>query len=119
MRISDWSSDVCSSDLGVLHEPGGWYLAARMEDPSSEDLVARRRYERQELALLRVDHVRRDRRALLLGLGVWDAFDVDLAVNANAILHDPNLHSILEVARAAAIFLRLVGLAQPDRKSVV
>src|SRR3546814_5842774 len=21
MRISDWSSDVCSSDLGALHEP--------------------------------------------------------------------------------------------------
>src|SRR3546814_2575745 len=25
MRISDWSSDVCSSDLGV--EAGGWLLA--------------------------------------------------------------------------------------------
>src|SRR3546814_18938043 len=22
MRISDWSSDVCSSDLGVMHSPG-------------------------------------------------------------------------------------------------
>src|SRR3546814_10486624 len=27
MRISDWSSDVCSSDLTVLREPPRWSLA--------------------------------------------------------------------------------------------
>src|SRR3546814_6178821 len=26
MRISDWSSDVCSSDLGIGQAPGAWKL---------------------------------------------------------------------------------------------
>src|SRR3546814_6794234 len=35
MRISDWSSDVCSSDLDKSFEPGGSHFIAFTSDPSS------------------------------------------------------------------------------------
>src|SRR3546814_8886047 len=32
MRISDWSSDVCSSDLLIAHQPARFVLEARAAD---------------------------------------------------------------------------------------
>src|SRR3546814_14427869 len=65
MRISDWSSDVCSSDLGGLHLPGGGdtFLSAIYVDNlvdvivsalSAQDVAARAFY----LADPEVLHVR-------------------------------------------------------------
>src|SRR3546814_10663747 len=33
MRISDWSSDVCSSDLDGAFQAQGHYLVTRLDDP--------------------------------------------------------------------------------------
>src|SRR3546814_21046222 len=59
MRISDWSSDVCSSDLGIVHDEG-IEVRQRPEDGLGEA----RRAEREGLAgqplhvavLAHVDH---------------------------------------------------------------
>src|SRR3546814_624583 len=40
MRISDWSSDVCSSDLGLLHRAGPLCLAFLMVACASQDSTA-------------------------------------------------------------------------------
>src|SRR3546814_12589312 len=50
MRISDWSSDVCSSDLGVQADAGVGGLLARR--PEERDAVAdlRHRLAQQEAA---------------------------------------------------------------------
>src|SRR3546814_10093686 len=45
MRISDWSSDVCSSDLSRRHSPGG----RRLRGGSHHDPASRRRKVRPEL----------------------------------------------------------------------
>src|SRR3546814_4604664 len=46
MRISDWSSDVCSSDL-FRREPGG--VAPGAADPAGDDAVVRRQLARRAL----------------------------------------------------------------------
>src|SRR3546814_6407810 len=58
MRISDWSSDVCSSDLTVralAHTPGGAFGSCRFKLKSLD--AARARYERL-LDVLRAHDVR-------------------------------------------------------------
>src|SRR3546814_19137473 len=50
MRISDWSSDVCSSDLIIDLPPSSWYyVSCKADDPEAQiienflrDCVARR-----------------------------------------------------------------------------
>src|SRR3546814_1329100 len=55
MRISDWSSDVCSSDLGALHAVRN--VEERIEEVRQEDqradLVARRVGDQHDLAVTR------------------------------------------------------------------
>src|SRR3546814_2761940 len=44
MRISDWSSDVCSSDLGLLNKlPGGAIFTLPGEDNAVPDFLSRYR----------------------------------------------------------------------------
>src|SRR3546814_11442744 len=45
MRISDWSSDVCSSDLGLPST--GWLLSDERSAPPSIDLYGSRSEERR------------------------------------------------------------------------
>src|SRR3546814_6945363 len=39
MRISDWSSDVCSSDLFVLHHPDSMFVRGALTSSAEADLV--------------------------------------------------------------------------------
>src|SRR3546814_10242678 len=42
MRISDWSSDVCSSDLSILEKlPGGAQMQAQLKNVDTEKQVKR------------------------------------------------------------------------------
>src|SRR3546814_1763190 len=49
MRISDWSSDVCSSDLRDLSQRGGIEMA-------DAALVERAQHQRMRIALHRIEH---------------------------------------------------------------
>src|SRR3546814_20483111 len=97
MRISDWSSDVCSSDLGT-HVAG--HLLARENATGRLPLADRaRRAMRQRVAVRRVAHLEvpaLDRALETLALG--HALDVDalahledvgLDLAANAAVRDP------------------------------
>src|SRR3546814_3493861 len=48
MRISDWSSDVCSSDLAALHRIDSLLGNARLCDDGAAQLLDLRRRDRQE-----------------------------------------------------------------------
>src|SRR3546814_5400513 len=87
MRISDWSSDVCSSDLEhVAGREDEQLLAAVLHLGAAvlavDDLVADLDVERHTVAVV-VDAARTDRKDLaLLGLllrGVWDDEEIGRA----------------------------------------
>src|SRR3546814_11559979 len=74
MRISDWSSDVCSSDLGIGLEIGGAIARAGGVGPEA-DRHARERLHADQLALLAahrpavvVEHLDRHAEAAALDL---------------------------------------------------
>src|SRR3546814_7818202 len=82
MRISDWSSDVCSSDRG-LHDPAAVARVARLNGAAlldmkaaSESLVVA--YRGRVLAALAVA-------AVLLALTVWIAMRMSVLAHRRAV----------------------------------
>src|SRR3546814_5936932 len=99
MRISDWSSDVCSSDLAVGRELGD-DLARRRAAEQHRHLVAKRRHAGHHR---RLDEARtggrNGLRHLLLdrrGGGV----DVDIAVTGGSDEHPSELQSLMRTSDA-------------------
>src|SRR3546814_19791175 len=91
MRISDWSSDVCSSDLGVVIAPGdnGIWLATLREGSDPAVLIEVKRYLAQPLRVatagaadfdrLMSDHYAVDSSAAAMA-GSLDGSDIDLDI---------------------------------------
>src|SRR3546814_15684379 len=67
MRISDWSSDVCSSDL----PEAALYWLLRMLDGGCDPIYLARRLTRMAVE----DIGLADPRALEMAIAAWDAFD--------------------------------------------
>src|SRR3546814_11481367 len=90
MRISDWSSDVCSSDLGIGLEIGGAIARAGGVGPEA-DRHARERLHADQLALLAahrpavvVEHLDRHAEAAALDLAAPNRADRIAADEAGA-----------------------------------
>src|SRR3546814_3216022 len=91
MRISDWSSDVCSSDLGVVIAPGdnGIWLATLRECSDPAVLIEVKRYLAQPLRVatagaadfdrLLSDHYAVDSSSAAMA-GSLDGSDLDLGI---------------------------------------
>src|SRR3546814_9078849 len=82
MRISDWSSDVCSSDLKVLHERNVFLTVETLSTPYSAP------GER-----LKMEEIAEDLHRVLIRFGFMETPDVPLALmrscDAGGIHFDP------------------------------
>src|SRR3546814_3639120 len=91
MRISDWSSDVCSSDLVVIDD--------REPHPARARRVARQRLDREpRLARLARFGGRRDERGRFLLLGFAEG--VKLGGKCRSEEHTSELQSLMRISYA-------------------
>src|SRR3546814_18697264 len=95
MRISDWSSDVCSSDLPHTH------IVIRGKDEQGRDLVIGREYLTQGL---------RERAAELVSLDLGPRTDIEIE---NRLAHE------IEQERLTSIDRRLLRTLDDDRIAAV
>src|SRR3546814_14736424 len=112
MRISDWSSDVCSSDLGLTGRAGVFqFFAAFLVDDAHRqaDLAARVDLEHLDLDLLPFGKDVGD----LFDAFVLDFGDVDEAVLAAHKVHESA--DIYEVPDLAVINLADLGRSEERR----
>src|SRR3546814_5686452 len=56
MRISDWSSDVCSSDLVDLHQVGGCHLLIHQPERVDQEMPFCARHPRRDMGIDQVVH---------------------------------------------------------------
>src|SRR3546814_21068115 len=61
MRISDWSSDVCSSDLSCICRIGDRHRPRCVACSQSVDIVSRNRTEKPGCGLLKTGHIEHHR----------------------------------------------------------
>src|SRR3546814_3912671 len=107
MRISDWSSDVCSSDLPV-DRGAARELRRILETPKigNVDILARGKVENDEFVELRIDIAKAEARAeiaaehrLRLNLRAPDAGAADI-VDKRSEEHTSELQSLMRISYA-------------------
>src|SRR3546814_2779658 len=115
MRISDWSSDVCSSDLPAAGQPRRAVPRHRSTTQTDDDDVFRLRMEQQERHhLSRVAEVQFER--IANGHLALNRIEVKMQSPGHAIVHHKGL-SIRPVAQGLQD-LRYVGTRQIGRAHV-